>query len=189
MPLSIHCQPPTPEVLWCGFENAFLRFLVSESDNIRSDVSERNLCGHLAHELKDELGRLEWHGYYVDTEYNRNQDGRVKTMFNQELQIVTITCDLIIHSRGKIVECDNLIAVEMKKSNSPAAAKEADRMRLKTLTCASYDNIWSADGKTLPKHVCGYRLGLFVEIDVRNAQAFVEEYQLGRFLKRYNFRF
>ena len=42
-------------------------------------------------------------------------NGRVKTIYNNDLKVVTIICDLIVHSRGEIVEKDNLIALEMKK--------------------------------------------------------------------------
>lgn len=54
-------------------------------------------------------------GYYADVEYNRNKDGRVKTILNKKMEVVTINCDLILHSRGNNTKCDNLIAIEMKK--------------------------------------------------------------------------
>lgn len=39
----------------------------------------------------------------------------VKTIYNDDLKVVSIVCDLIVHSRGEILEKDNLIALEMKK--------------------------------------------------------------------------
>ncbi len=36
--------------------------------------------------------------YYADVEYNRMQEGRVKTLLDDRLRIVRITCDLILHS-------------------------------------------------------------------------------------------
>lgn len=171
---------PSADVLWKGFARAFLRFLSEERENIQADVSERNLCAHLARQLMLELNLPAWQGYYADTEYNRKQGGQVKTLMNEQLQIVNITCDLIIHSRGKIPEKDNLIAIEMKKATHAAADKDADRQRLIALTRTSYDGVWTADGKTLPEHVCGYELGLLVEIDTRTAAARIEEYRRGK---------
>ena len=182
-------RPPTPDALWGGFELAFHRFLKREGQSIRSDVSERNLCAHLAHELMRELGRPAWSGYYADTEYNRKQDGQVKTLMDDQLQIVSITCDLIIHSRGEIPEQDNLIAVEMKKVAHSAQSKDSDRRRLIALTRTTYDGVWSADGKTLPEHVCGYELGLLVELNNRTGQALIEEYRRGELVRTHIFHF
>jgi hypothetical protein len=97
-------------------------------------------------------------GYYADTEYNRMQEGRVKTILDEEAHEVRITCDLILHSRGEIAKKDNLIAIEMKRLEHPASEKRKDRIRLRTLTKSSYDGVWSADSKTLPEYVCGYKV-------------------------------
>lgn len=182
-------RPPSTNVLWLGFERAFVRFLTRERRSILFDVSERNLCSNLASELRTELDDPAWRGYYADTEYNRKQGGKVKTIMDEEYRVISITCDLIIHSRGEIPSHDNLIAVEMKKAKHSSAAKEADRRRLRTLTRASYDGVWSADGKTLPEHVCGYDLGLLIEIDGPKGKANVEMYQSGKFVREYRFSF
>src|SRR3546814_1236198 len=92
---------------------------------------------------------------------------------------VRITCDLILHSRGRVVERDNLIAIEMKRLSHPEREKQKDRVRLRALTKTSYDDVWSADGRALPEHVCGYGLGYFVELDADRRKFRVEEYQLG----------
>lgn len=186
---SLSRRRPPPEALWAGFERAFRRFLECESKNIRTDVSEMNLCGHLAFELKKELDRPAWRGYYADTEYNRKQGGQVKTMMDESQQVINITCDLIVHSRGEIPSKDNLLAIEMKKANRPATALEADRKRLRCLTRASYDGIWSADGKTLPEHVCGYDLGLLIELNPRTGRAVIEEYRSGQLCREHRFVF
>ncbi len=60
---------------------------------------------------------------------------------------MTIICDLIVHSRGEIVEKDNLIALEMKKAYRSMQEKENDKTRLVALTKDSYDGVWSFDGK------------------------------------------
>ena len=76
------------------------------------------------------------------------------------MQVIQISADLILHSRGNNVAEDSLIAVEMKKSGRPTKEKHADRNRLRAMTKGSYDGIWSNDRTTHPEHVCGYRLGV-----------------------------
>lgn len=147
------------------FNEGRIIFFQKEKSNILSGVSERNLCGRLSFYLEILLEKYELECYYCDTEYNRKQNERVKTILDQNMEIVTINCDLIVHSRGEQMGADNLIAIEMKKSNRPEADKLSDKMRLRALTKASYDNIWSYDGKAHPEHVCGYQLGVYLEID------------------------
>lgn len=112
-------------------------------------------------------------------------NGRVKTIYNDDLKVVTIICDLIVHSRGEIVEKDNLIALEMKKSYQPMKEKENDKARLVALTKDSYDGAWSFDGKTLPEHVCGYDLGIYYEIDSKNCFVYIEYYVKGKKVRTY----
>jgi len=103
----------------------------------------------------------------------------VKTILDGQERVVAITCDLILHSRGKLIRDDNLIAIEMKKSSGSKADKESDRNRLRALTKESYDGIWSADGITRPEHVCGYKLGLYMELDIRARKCLLEYYRRG----------
>ena len=67
----------------------------------------------------------------------------------------------------------------MKKRDAPKAEKEKDRERLRALTKASYDDIWSADGVALPGHVCGYVLGVFMELDRSKRTCKFEYYRHG----------
>lgn len=90
-------------------------FLVRDRNSILADVNERNLCSRLAMYLERIACKNGIKGYYADVEYNRNKDGRVKTILNKKMEVVTINCDLILHSRGNNTKCDNLIAIEMKK--------------------------------------------------------------------------
>jgi hypothetical protein len=62
------------------------------------------------------------------------QDRRFKTILDEHMEEVAVTCDLILHSRGEIASRDNLIAIEMKKSDRPREEKEKDRVRLRALT-------------------------------------------------------
>lgn len=47
---------------------------------------------------------------------------------------------------------DNVLGIEMKKRGRPQHEAAADRQRLRVLTKASFDEICSNDGTTLPKH-------------------------------------
>ena len=78
---------------------------------------------HLHDIIKEDASYV---GYYTDVEYNRNQGGIKtirKTIRGQTEEIIPINCDLILHSRGEDIGQDNLIAIEMKKSNRPASEK------------------------------------------------------------------
>lgn len=156
------------------FEEAKTSFFIKEKRNITSRVSERNLCGRLSINLELLLEKYKLKGYYTDTEYNRKQNERVKTILDQNMEVVTINCDLIVHSRGEKMGNDNLIAVEMKKSTRPEAEKLSDKMRLRALTKSSYDDIWSYDGKAHPEHVCGYQLGIYLELNIEKSIYLVE---------------
>ncbi len=161
------------------FEQANRRFLDQEQSLLVSNTSERTLCGALMLHLNDLIARDEsFSGYHVDVEYNRN-DGEIKTILGPEMQIININCDLILHSRGEHPEQDNLIALEMKKSERPSLEKEKDKNRLIALTKDSFDDIWSNDGKTFPEHVCGYVLGIYYEINYQRHHIDVEYYRCG----------
>lgn len=166
------------------FERANERFLNENIDFIVSNVSERSLCSTLAQCIYLEINNSIFANYHVDVEYNRNK-GKVKTIYNDDLEVVSIVCDLIVHSRGEIVEKDNLIALEMKKSYRALKEKEKDRTRLVALTRDSYDGVWSFDGKTLPEHVCGYELGIYYEIDKKTNLILIEYYAKGEKIRSY----
>lgn len=154
-------------------------FFKKEVSSILDDVSERNLCARLAMHFERHMQAIGLNGYYADPEYNRKQEGRVKTILSGNMEVIQITCDLIIHSRGEIPAKDNLIAIEMAKANKSPVDDQSDRHRLMALTKSSYDDIWSYDGKTFPEHVCGYVKGLYLIIDSRNRRAQIEHYSQG----------
>jgi len=171
--------PASSDLLRELFNRSFEQFAHAEVKNILNGTSERNLCARWASLLESEARKAGIESYYADVEYNRKQRGQVKTILDEEMQVVAITCDLILHSRGELVSQDNLIAIEMKRIEHPAEEKQKDRLRLRALTKTSYDDIWSADGIALPEHVCGYVLGYFVELDVRRRRFCIEEYRRG----------
>jgi hypothetical protein len=67
----------------------------------------------------------------------------------------------------------------MKKSDRPSKEKQKDRDRLRALTKASFDDVWSNDGFTQPEHVCGYILGVYIEINRAKRTCLVEYYAKG----------
>jgi len=164
-------------------EPALNDFFVKELTSILDDVSERSLCTRLAMHLEAQMKNADLVGYYADTEYNRKQAGQVKTILNGNMEIVSITCDLIVHSRGEIPGRDNLIAFEMAKPNKTIDEMQSDRDRLMALTKASYDGIWSNDGETHPEHVCGYVKGYYLILNRHMRQAQLESFAHGAISK------
>lgn len=158
------------------FNEAFARFLTEERALILNGTSERALCCRLAMKLEDSIKKMEMNGYYADAEYNRNH-GEVKRIRRRGGECIEITTDVIVHSRGENLNQDNLIAIEMKKSTLSSADKQRDRERLEVLTGAD-DQILGI-GKTNPKHVSGYKLGVFIDLNLRAKSAIVEFYGKG----------
>ena len=176
------------ELEWI-FEDANKSFLSKNNMLFEMQVSVRTLCGALMIELHEVLKKTKFSDYFVGVEYNRNIGGRLKTLkktiHGMNEQIVTINCDLIVHSRGQNISCDNLIALEMKKSTGSLADKNKDRNRLECLTKSPKQNVWSYGGKALPEHVCGYGLGIYYEVNFRRRIVFVEYYNNGCCYCRY----
>jgi len=154
-------------------------FFEEELQSILDDVAERSLCARLAMHFERYMKEFNLEGYYADTEYNRKQGGKVKTILLGNEEIIPITCDLIVHSRGQSVTKDNLIALEMAKSNKSEDDLRSDRIRLMAMTKVAYDDIWSADGVTHPEHVCGYVKGLYLILDRTKRVAYLEHYAQG----------
>lgn len=160
------------------FSVAFKQFLIKDASSISNGVSERHLCARLGIQFEMLLSSYNLQAYYADAEYNRKQNGRIKTILSGELEVIPITCDLILHSRGERGR-DNLIAIEMAKPDKSAERVHSDRLRLMALTKRSFDDVWSYDGKVHPEHVCGYLLGAFILIDSLKNLASVEFFEDG----------
>ncbi|MCH8618023.1 hypothetical protein [Undibacterium sp. TS12] len=166
-----------PELI---FDDALRAFLKREGSSLLTNVSERNTCGRLALFIERQLEQEGVSGYYADVEYNRKQRDKVKTIINDQFQVVSITADLIVHSRGEILAPnDNLIAVEVKKSSRPAHEKDDDVARLIAMTRVPHDGVWAWEGGH-PEHVCGYSVGVFMEIRRERHEILVEYFKLGK---------
>lgn len=149
-------------------------FLSVDSSLINDDISERCLCGRLAISFERRLRYFGFNGYYADVEYNRKQDGKLKSIIDEQYVVTNITTDLIIHSRGKFIKNDNLIAIEMAKPNKSSIEFQKDRKRLRILT--KCDDIWPYGSDVHPEHVCGYRRGLYIIVDRNNQLIIIEQY-------------
>jgi hypothetical protein len=171
------------------FHTALRRFLIQERQSLEMNVAERSLAARLSCELELESVRQGLKGYYADVEYNRKQNGLVKTMINDDFQVITINPDIILHSRGTVIADDNLITIEMKKSDRPDHEKISDRERLQLMTRDSYDGIWNADGNTHPEHVCGYKRGYYLELNIPDRTVLLDEYRSGAFFRTQRFLF
>jgi hypothetical protein len=113
--------------------------------------------------------------YFTDTEYNRNLGDLKRIRHNPIDPPDIITCDLILHSRGRL-HPDNLIAIEMKKKKHGAASKDADRRRLKALTRT---RLQARRLSRRSDHVYDYQLGLFIELDTDRPVYLLETYRQG----------
>ncbi len=140
-------------------------FLSQQFELISSGVSERCLCGAFMLILNKYIQESPYNQYYTDIEYNRN-GSKLKTIIDDSLIVIPITCDIIVHSRGTIQLQDNLIAIEMKRSDHPPSEKAKDKARLKALTKSDNEStLFSLNGRMFPKYVCGYVLGVYYEIN------------------------
>ena len=162
------------------FFSTFSEFVELEKKSILLGTSERSLCARLARILEDRTRQVGFEGYFADVEYNRKQDGKIKTVIDDGLKIIPITCDLILHSRGEDIKHDNLIALEMKRVRRPESDKQKDRDRLRALT-KPRALVWSWSNITHPEHVCGYVLGFYVELDLDNRCFVLAEYRHGKY--------
>lgn len=171
------------------FEKANDSFLRKNTMLFETKVAERTLCGALMIELYEVIKDTKYYKYFVDVEYNRNVGGTLKTLKKTirgtDEQIVTINCDLIVHSRGQNVFQDNLIAIEMKKSTGRRRDKESDRNRLECLTKSPDQDVWSYGGKVFPENVCGYGLGVYYEVNFKQREILVEYYREGYCYNQY----
>jgi hypothetical protein len=161
------------------FDAAFDDFLEVETPLIETGVSERSLCARLLLHLDRQRHRdrwdLEFRHYFVDADYNRMQNDYVKRMWRNG-EAVTIQCDVLVHSR---TQPDNLIAIEMKKSTEPLDDRNRDRERLTILTSQPGPlGVRVRDG--VPDYVCGYALGLYLELNEARRNFLIEEYRDGR---------
>lgn len=157
------------------FREALDEFLARESILAYKKAHEQSFCGRLAIYLDHAKNRHGLQHYYVDVEYNRNGEGRKRILHPTTGQPINVICDLLLHSRGEQPD-DNLIAIEMKKSDGRRRHKQSDRERLQALTAPPP---WEG----AMDYVCGYQLGYYLEVNPDNAKVLVEVYQRGSLIQ------
>ena len=160
------------------FYEANSLFLAEDMDNIENGVSERNLCALLACKLNRLKDRYDLSEYFADVEYNRN-GGEIKTIIDDRAEVLNVTCDLIVHSRGH-KQKDNLIALEMKKVPYKIQKLDDDRRRLKALTKHDLGNVFPYNGNVFPENVCDYEIGICYIIDREKRSITLEIYDSGK---------
>ncbi len=162
------------------FEESNERFINNNQELFMYRVSERTLCGALMLELYKSLIENGFGDYYVDVEYNRHLGNDLK-IFRKDIatseSFKGIYTDLIVHSRGKKTECDNLIALEMKKSNSKKEYKDNDKKRLAALT--TMPGVYDFQSQKSNQYVFGYEYGIYYEINFNKGEVFTQYYKEG----------
>lgn len=105
-------------------------------DNIKFDVSERNICARLSLHIENKMrkydrdnNRKDFHRYYADVEYNRMNNGDIKHYENSKKVRQKMVSDLLIQSRSI---SPNYLALELKKKKNKDERDE-NRERLLSL--------------------------------------------------------
>lgn len=151
----------------------------TDYENIKLDVTEQNVCARLALHLENLMREYDnshtrkmFKKYYVDVEYNRMVDLNGK---KQKKSIIypsgikeTIICDLLVHSRGKVKQQENLLALEMKKTKNEDSV-DTDQERLMCL-------ILPAPNDSQCKSMYNTLLGVFLEYDENECNMICYEY-------------
>lgn len=138
---------------------------------LKRRLSERCICGAFMCELNKKLEKRNWKNYHADIEFNRNEDNIkcVNYITDDGVSLKRIFTDIIAHSRGK-ESLDNLIALEMKKSNASQAEIDEDKARLRQLTKQnSYTSLCSY----------AYLLGIYYEINLDKKEIKIEFFNNG----------
>lgn len=110
--------------------------------------------------------------YVVDCEYNRNGNS-VKRIVNGQGIVIPIRADIILHSRGQVLEQDNLLAMELKIMPARDAELESDRLRLMAMTENTFTKTFKWGKGRLPESVCRYKFGVYLLIDA--AQGYIDQ--------------
>ena len=146
-------------------------FLENHVILLNRGLSERCLCGALMCELNKQLEKINWKNYYADIEFNRDEDSIkcINYITDDGVSLKRIFTDVIVHSRGK-ESLDNLIALEMKKSNASQAEIDEDKARLRQLTKQNSNT-----------SLCSYAylLGIYYEINLDKKEIKIEFFNNG----------
>ncbi len=140
---------------------AINKFNNKETYLLENNLSERCICSKFAEYLSIEIESSEFAAYEVDVEYNRGNHGvenSPKALCDQKIVV-----DLIVHKRGynNITGFDNLICIEMKKSNDSRRLQgiRDDEDRLRKLTDYQYS--------------FNYQIGFMIIADIKEKKLYI----------------
>lgn len=151
------------DLLECKINAALDELIQNECILLKNKVHERAICHKLGKYIEDCFKE-----YDVDYEYDRNTESLDKVKYIYEIeyeygQIITnakqIIPNIIVHKRE--VNSENLLLIEVKKSNSKKSKKDLDEIKLKSATSKVLSNI-------------SYQYGLFINLGVESNTGYYE---------------
>ena len=142
-------------------------------------INERSITHKFAEYLQQEFP-----DYNVDCEYNRHGfDKKILEIPKNEYpswddkEAKTVYPDIVIHKRK--TNSDNLVVIEVKKSNSSQSLRKFDEKKLQVFTNKTY-------GCSSEMHYC-YDYGLFIEFDLENLKSHIEIFENGIEIDEFEF--
>lgn len=145
------------------------------SSLFEDNVNERDVCSHLMSFIERSKENTWFNNYFVDVEYNRMLGGGQKIIYDEKTRRdIVVIPDLVIHGRDRIDGHENLLCVEIKKSNAPSSEKEDDFERLSFLTKRKIN---------LPQktnYVYGYLIGIYYEYNYHSQRSKLKIFKNGK---------
>ena len=130
------------EDIVCGLLSKSIKELITTDKRLLDlDISERCICARLALHIDNNMREYDkendsrvFEGYYADVEFNRMYGACPKQVIYDGNKH-SVSCDLLIHSRGKKIP-DNYLCLEMKKEKNKEKCEE-DRKRIMAMTISN----------------------------------------------------
>lgn len=150
-------------------QQALAMFLEKEQRNIELNAYEDGLSSKLSSYLNECITKYDqdngthyFDDYDADVQVNKTEGGAPKRY--SELG-KTMKCDLMVHSKGLNPERENLLYIEMKKSNNPQQVEE-DKQKLRDLVGPVPSYV--TDSKLAKMY--NTLLGVFLKLDLNTKQ-------------------
>ena len=164
-------------VIFGLLEQALSDFYRFERRNFELDVHEIAHGHRLAYYLERIIRRYDkekkecvFRNYSIDIEFNKTEGGKPKEVFRNGKYHQT-RCDILIHSKGRVPEQENLLIIELKKRDSDDKV-ENDINEIKRMVSPSEKG--SKDAQ-----ICGTLLGVFLRIYPNQYKGYKYWYQDG----------
>lgn len=171
---------PRLQLLKDCYSAALGEFIKNDLQLLATIAHEQAIAHRIAKYLEEKVREEKVDERYVaDCEYNRNGN-EVKRVINRLEQVIAIRADIILHSRGTVLEQDNLVAIELKMLPAEQQELDDDRERLVIMTSRDLGEMYPWNGGRLPKYVCGYKLGIYLLFDAKKGLIYQEFYDDGQ---------